>query len=73
MADKRKASAAAENILNGDLAYRIKENTKYTVSGFALGALAGFIVASVMGQNKMLFTVVGSVLGGIGGYATAKK
>lgn len=65
--------AAIENINSGSLAQKIKQNTKYTATGVAIGAVAGFLIASLAGKGQLLFSGIGALAGGSIGYLTSPK
>ncbi len=65
--------AAIENINSGGLAEKIKQNTKYAATGVAIGAVAGFLLASLTGNGKLMFSALGAVAGGGIGYITSPK
>lgn len=69
----QKTRAMAEGIYDGSLAYSIKKNTQYALTGIAVGAIAGFILGSLLGKNKFVFGLAGAVIVGAGGYLIAPK
>lgn len=68
-----KTRAMAEGIYDGSLAYAIKNNTKYALTGIAIGAIGGFILASLLGKNKLVFGLAGAAIVGASGYLMAPR
>ena len=65
--------AAIDGIYNGTLAYSIKKNAKYALTGIAIGMIAGVMVAGLMGKGKLMFGLAGAVAGGSLGYIITPK
>lgn len=64
---------AVENIMSGNLAQRIKDNTKYALTGFAIGAVIGILIATLFGKNRFGYGIVGGLVGGGTGTIISKN
>lgn len=68
-----KLQGAVEGIYYGDIAGKISKNMKYALSGVAIGTLAGVLIASIFGKNKLVFGLGGAALAGTVGYLSTPK
>lgn len=59
---------AAEGLYDGSLAKSIMRNSKYALTGFAIGALAGVVISMFTGKSRLLFAIAGGTVGGGIGY-----
>lgn len=66
-----KTKTIIEDVYNGNLATKIKNNTKYAITGAFVGLAAGVIVASVFGKSKLIIGLLGAAAGGSFGYMIA--
>lgn len=64
---------AVEDIMSGNLAQRIKDNTKYALTGFAIGAVLGIVIATLTGKCRIYFGLAGGLAGGITGAIISKN
>ncbi|KKS77429.1 MAG: hypothetical protein UV51_C0007G0027 [Candidatus Woesebacteria bacterium GW2011_GWC1_42_9] len=62
-----------EAIHNGTLADTLKQNMKYTITGIAVGIVAGILAATVLGKCRLCFGFWGAVGGGSIGYIISTK
>ena len=68
-----KTKAIIENVYSGNLANSIKNNAKYALTGFAIGAVAGFVFAAFTGKSRLLWGSIGAIGGGSIGYIVAPE
>lgn len=66
-----KTQAIVADVYNGNLAYKIKNNIKYAITGVFVGLAAGVIIASFAGKSKLIFGLLGAGAGGGLGYLIA--
>lgn len=63
-----KTTAVMEDLYNGNLATKMKNNLKYAATGAFIGLATGIIVASLCGKSRLAFGLLGAVAGGSVGY-----
>ena len=66
--DKEKLEEAVQSIYSGSMSAKIKKNASYAITGMFIGGVAGMMIASFIGQSKMLGIVAGASVSGLGGY-----
>lgn len=71
--DPEKVVDAIESVYTGKLAKDIKSSSSYALSGVMFGAIGGVLIASFLGQSKLIFGLGGAAVAGIAGYVIAKK
>lgn len=59
---------AAEGIYDGSLAQSLLKGSKYALTGFAVGAFFGVVLAMFTGKSRLLFAIAGGTIGGGVGY-----
>lgn len=64
----KEALEAAEGLSDGTLVKGIIKSSKYALTGFAIGAIAGVILAAVTGKSKLMFAIAGGTIAGGAGY-----
>lgn len=65
---------AAEGIYDGSLVESLMKGSKYALTGFAIGAGIGVLLAMFTGKSRILFSIAGGVAGaGVGYLATPNK
>ncbi len=68
-----KTQRVVENVMTGNLANQIKENMRYSVTGFIAGAVLGILIATIAGKCKICYGVIGGVIGGGTGYLISRR
>lgn len=71
--DADKVVEAVESVYTGKLAKDIKTSSSYALSGMMFGAIGGVLIASFLGQSKLIFGFGGAAAAGLAGYLIAKK
>ena len=61
------------DVYSGNLAVKIKNNTKYAITGAYVGLAAGIIIASLCGKSKLIVGLLGAAAGGSLGYMIAPR
>jgi len=59
---------AAEGIYDGSLVVSLMKGSKYALTGFALGAFCGVVLAMFTGKSRFLFAIAGGTAGAGFGY-----
>ena len=72
MADT-KITEAAQGVVDGTLADKIKNNSRYVMTGIVLGTVIGVMAAGYFGKNKIVFGLIGAASFGAGGYLLNNK
>jgi len=68
-----KAEQIVVDVYNGNLAGNLKRNSRFTLAGMAIGAVAGIVVATFTGKCRICFAIWGGIAGGATGYLASKK
>lgn len=63
----KETKLAIDGIYNGTLAHSIKKNSRYVLTGVAVGVVGGMMLAAVFRQSKLLFVLGGGFIGGVAG------
>ena len=71
--EPKEVRTAVEALYSGRLAKDIKSNASYALTGMAIGAVVGMIVASFAGKSRLLFGMGGAVVFGGAGYLISSK
>lgn len=69
--DKEKLEEAVQGIYSGSISAKIKKNSSYAITGMFIGGVVGMMIASFMGQSKLVGIAVGASVSGLGGYLIA--
>lgn len=69
----KEVNKAVEDVMNGKLAQRIKDNSKYATTGILIGAVAGIVIATFIGKCRICYGVTGGLLGGVTGLVISKR
>lgn len=66
--NNKELEEAVQSVYSGSLSAKIKKNTSYAMTGMFIGGIVGMMVASFLGQSKLLGIAVGATASGLGGY-----
>ena len=66
-----KLEEAVQSLYSGSMSAKIKKNSSYVLTGMFVGGVVGMMVASFMGQSKMMGILIGAGVSGVGGYFMA--